>query len=438
MRAALYPRVSTDEQAKFGLSIHDQQDDLEKYAKEHKMKIVGVYADEGFSARKKVEQRPAMLRLLEDVQADKIDIILVTKLDRWFRNIGEYYKVQEILEAHNVSWKTIYEDYDTTTAAGRLKINIMLAVAQDEADRTSERIKKVFEGKRRRNEPLNQKTAIGYMIHDKKFVIDQEKEPLVRLFFKTFMETGSISSAIFAVPELNLNYRSASRMLSETAYYGDLRGIKVPPYLTPEEHQQIQTMRHRVSRKTIGQKTYVFSGLVTCGECGRRMGGGNRPRKSGNGVYVYLCSRHYRYAGCKNNVSMMETRIEQYLLNTINDKIKIYANAKEEKEPQKNIEAQEKALKKKLSKLSDLYLDDLISKNEYAKRYEDLTAQLSSLEAEKAIKKPKTPQELSDIFFSGWQDLYMNLTLENKKAFWRMTLKEIRVYADRRIDFDFL
>ena len=72
----------------------------------------------------------------------KFVIILVTKLDRWFRNIGEYYKVQEILEAHNVSWKTIYEDYDTSTAAGRLKINIMLSVAQDEADRASERIKK--------------------------------------------------------------------------------------------------------------------------------------------------------------------------------------------------------------------------------------------------------------------------------------------------------
>ena len=140
LRAALYPRVSTEEQKKFGLSIHDQQNDLEEYAKAHNMKVVGVFQDAGFSARKKIEKRPAMLQLLEAVKHDEVDIILVTKLDRWFRNIGEYYKVQEILEAHNVSWKTIYEDYDTSTAAGRLKINIMLAVAQDEADRASERI----------------------------------------------------------------------------------------------------------------------------------------------------------------------------------------------------------------------------------------------------------------------------------------------------------
>lgn len=438
MRAALYPRVSTDEQAKFGLSIHDQQTDLEKYAKDNNMKIVGVYADEGFSARKKIEQRPAMLRLLEDVRANKIDIILVTKLDRWFRNIGEYYKVQEILEAHNVSWRTIYEDYDTTTAAGRLKINIMLAVAQDEADRTSERIKKVFEGKRRRNEPLNKKTPVGYMVQGKTVAIDKEKEPLVRLFFKTFIETGSVRDAAFAVPELKLTYQTASRMLSVTAYAGNWNGIVVPPYLNREEYQQIQTMRHRVSRKTIENRVYIFSGLIICGECGRRMGGGIRPRKNGNCAFVYSCWRHFQYAGCENNVSIVETKIEKYLLETINDKIKIYADAKEEKEPQKNIEAQEKTIKAKLSKLSDLYLDDLISKDEYTKRYSDLTAQLSSIEAEKAVKKPKTMQELSDIFFSGWQDLYMDLTRENKKAFWRMTLKEIRVYPDRRIDFEFL
>ena len=60
LRAALYPRVSTEEQAKFGLSIHDQQNDLEEYAKANKMKIVGIYPDAGFFARKKIEKRPAM------------------------------------------------------------------------------------------------------------------------------------------------------------------------------------------------------------------------------------------------------------------------------------------------------------------------------------------------------------------------------------------
>ena len=86
-----------------------------------------------------MQNRKDLLRLLEDVKKDKIDIILVTKLDRWFRSVKDYHNTQAILEEHHCSWKTILEDYDSSTADGQLKINIMLSVSQNEADRTSER-----------------------------------------------------------------------------------------------------------------------------------------------------------------------------------------------------------------------------------------------------------------------------------------------------------
>lgn len=437
MRAALYPRVSTDEQAKFGLSIHDQQADLEEYARANKMKIVGVYADEGFSARKKIEQRPAMMRLLEDVKSGKIDIVLVTKLDRWFRNIGEYYKVQEILESHNVSWKTIYEDYDTSTAAGRLKINIMLAVAQDEADRTSERIKKVLDSKKARNEVCTGHLPKGYKIEGKYAVIDPESEPVVRRFLTTFLETGSIHDAIFSVPKLHLSYRTASKMLYNRGYVGDWHGLKLPPYLTEEEFQRIQDLRRKPVRKVEKNRTYLFSGLLVCGECGRRVGG--RPRKLANGgeSYVYSCDGIYQYRDCENHSHIMEYTIEHYLLETIDTKIAITINA-EPTEKEVDYSEQKKSIQKKLSKLSDLYLEDLIEKDEYVKRYAALTSELDAIcEKEKVIPQ-KTKQELSNIFFDGWQEIYNNLTRENKKSFWKLKIKEIRLYKDRRIEFDFL
>ena len=144
-RVFLYIRVSTEEQAVHGLSIEAQTAALEAWAQTNGHKVAGVYTDAGISARKPASNRPALQRLLVDVQAGKGELIVFTKLDRWFRNIAEYYKVQEILERNHVDWRTIQEDYDTSTAAGRLKINIMLSVAQDEADRTSERIKAVME-----------------------------------------------------------------------------------------------------------------------------------------------------------------------------------------------------------------------------------------------------------------------------------------------------
>ena len=85
-------------------------------------------------------KRPVMLQLLEDVKAGKIDRILFTKLDRWVRNVREYHNVQDILEAHNVTWQATLEDYDTMSANGRLRVNIMLSVNESESDWDSERI----------------------------------------------------------------------------------------------------------------------------------------------------------------------------------------------------------------------------------------------------------------------------------------------------------
>ena len=125
-RAALYIRVSSEEQAIHGLSIEAQREKLDQWAK-GRVKIVDHYVDAGISARKPAAKRPELQRLLNDVRADRVDVILFTKLDRWFRNIAEYYKVQEVPEKHHVNWRTIQEDYDTSTASGRLKINIMLS-----------------------------------------------------------------------------------------------------------------------------------------------------------------------------------------------------------------------------------------------------------------------------------------------------------------------
>ena len=176
-RVFLYIRVSTEEQAIHGLSIEAQTAALEEWARANRHKVVGIYIDAGISARKPASKRPELQRLLDDVRAGAGELIVFTKLDRWFRNIAEYYKVQEVLEKNHVDWKTIHEDYDTTTASGRLKINIMLSVAQDEADRTGERIKAVFENKIKKGEVISGKVPLGYKIEGKKLVPDPETAP---------------------------------------------------------------------------------------------------------------------------------------------------------------------------------------------------------------------------------------------------------------------
>ena len=152
IRVGLYERVSTEEQALRGYSIKAQIETLEDYCKNNNYKIVDHYTDAGVSGGKAAFKRPEMSRLLADIEAGKIDMVLFTKLDRWFRNTQEYFKVQEILEKHRVEWKAIFEDYDTTTANGRLAITLFLAIFQNEREKGSERVSAVLANKRKNKE----------------------------------------------------------------------------------------------------------------------------------------------------------------------------------------------------------------------------------------------------------------------------------------------
>lgn len=451
-RVAAYPRVSTEEQKRHGLSIEAQTEALQAWADQHHLTISRFYNDAGNSARKPYHKRPAMMELLADVEAGKIDLIIFTKLDRWFRSVGEYYKVQEILDAHNVAWKAIHEDYDTTTASGRLKINIMLSVAQDEADRCSERIKTVFAAKRERLEPVTGHVPTGYKIDGKRIVKDPALEGAVNLFFSTFLQFRSVEKARAAVQEqfgVSFSYQLADAMLRKEAYFGRFGGTDdmCPAYITRAQYEEIRASRRRTERRTASNRTYLFTGLLFCPECGRRMGarahvyhlanGGSRER------VAYNCPGRYQHNDCTNNVNMGEAKIEAYLLENIDAVLSRYMTDLEhlssEQTIRKEFDAEKAKIRKKLSRLKDLYVDDIIDLDMYRKDYNSLTAQLDALAKEEAAASapPPDPSHLLKVFSSGWQELYLDLTRPEKQDFWRSMLDRIYIYNDRHISLSF-
>jgi len=440
-RVALYIRVSTQEQTIHGLSLEAQQASLDEWARREQVEVVGRYADPGISARKKAAKRPGLQRMLEDVRAGKIDLIVFTKLDRWFRNVGEYYKVQEILEQYHVDWKTIFEDYDTSTAAGRLKINIMLSVAQDEADRTSERIKVVFDSKRERREPLTGNCPTGYRIEGKKLVKDEKTQAAVEAFFRKFLASGSISEAQALAWEehhLRIEYQLAGKMLDSPAYYGFFYGVDdmCPPYITKEEFDKIQNMRARTVRKSPTNRIYLFSGLIVCGECGYRMGGRTNRR---GGTAFYNCPSRYIRKSCINGVNLAERKIERYIMDTIDLKLSQYRVGFEElrdREKGRNYQSEITAVKTKLSRLKDLYLNELITLEEYQTDQKPLKARLEELaEQAQPVKMPDFSRAEA-LLVQGWQAAYEDLDRASRRDFWRLLIKEIRIFSDRRIDYD--
>lgn len=438
-RAAIYVRVSTDEQKIRGLSIEAQETALRAWAKEHGFGIVEVYNDAGISARKKYTKRPALQRLLTDVECGKIDIILFTKLDRWFRNIADYYQVQEVLDKYNVTWKTIHEDYDTLTASGRLKVNIMLSVAQDEADRDSERIKAVFESKRAKGEIVTGSVPTGYIIENKKLMKDPKWQPVIETFFEMFALVKSTYEARLETERRTgaaVSYQLADLLLKKQCYAGTFAGVSCPQYITPEQYELNQKLRKKNERKTKNNRVFLFTGLVYCGVCGNRFQAMHNTQKRVSGnyeIFVYNCSGHYQRANCVCKVNMREIIIEQYLLDNIGSILQRHLTDSEAKAnaPAQNDNAK---VKRKLLRLKELYINDLITLDEYRRDAAEQQARLTP----STSPPPIDTEFLQAALKEGWKDVYESLSRESKRSFWKGLIDKIIVNEDRTFKIIFL
>lgn len=441
-RVFLYVRVSTEEQVIHGLSIGAQKEALEAWAKKEGHKIVGIYTDAGISARKPASKRPELQRLLRDVRNQEGDLIVFTKLDRWFRNISEYYKVQEVLEKNHVDWKTIHEDYDTSNASGRLKINIMLSVAQDEADRTSERIKAINDVKRQRLEALGGVPPFGYKMEGKKWIKDPEKEGAVSAFFHEYMETGSIAGSIQKLHDdfgIDLSYQLASKILERPTYCGRYCGADgmTPPYITLEEHEKIMSMRKHTVRKTEKNRVYLFSGLIKCGDCGKRMGGAFGQASANP---YYHCSGHYaKTRKCANNVNINEKKLANYVLDSLEDKIKEYKIEIERLTAEnqgKDYRAEISSINRKIERLKYLFVDGLITIEEYKADRAALEGKLEEMKKRSQAVAIPNLDGLEKFLCQGWRESYESSSRESKRKFMVALIKEIRIYPDRHIEYD--
>lgn len=410
-RVALYARVSTEEQAMHGYSIGAQVDALRQYAKQHNYFVVGEYVDEGISARKNYKKRPALLELLQAVQEDRIDLILFIKLDRWFRNVAAYYQVQPLLEEHNVAWQAIHEDYETLTSSGRMKVNIMLSVAENEADRTSERIRFIQDVKRSKGEPLNSKAPFGYFYdHEAKcFKEDPSTIEAAKDVFQWFIDTRSVKAT------RDLLYEKYGILRADANMRTMLKNKFYIPIIGRDQFQKVQELiSSRSQRHTPLRNVYLFSGLLYCKECGARM-----KASRGRGKSYYCCFKHSEYGNtvCQNSRYEPEVLVESYLLSNVEKAIEDYniritKNATPPKDTAK--------IKKKMEKLKDLYLEDLISKEVYERDYR-------ALEKDLYLYQPITEISVDDV--NAALKKYKELTPESKKAFWSRIIR--RIEADR-------
>lgn len=436
IRCAIYDRVSTEIQAETGLSLDTQKELLTEYAVSHDYEIVDYYADEGLTARKKLQNRKDFQRLLNDVRQDKIDLILVTKLDRWFRNVRDYHNTQAILEEHRCNWKTILEDYDTSTADGQLKINIMLAVAQNESDRTSERIKVVFEHKRRNGEHITGKPAFGYMVVNKKLQKNPDEQKIVEDFFDQYFGSMSKRKAIEYIQDVYGDRAPSPQAMdkfTKKEVYCGWRGSDhnyCDPYITPDQFRFMQEVCSSRTSYSSNEK-YIFSQLMKCPCCGATMTGFVKKHKCSDGTISrykrYRCSR--KFDRHDNGICITESVIEDYLINHITGELdrKIYeiksgGHSKNTIDPTPRIRSE-------MDRLNNIYMKGRISEEDYDRQYEALEKRLKT-EQQKYTETVEDYGHIIKAFSGNWLDIYQALNPEHKNAFWKKVIKEIVLSKD--------
>lgn len=445
---AIYCRVSTDEQKKFGISVDDQKNSLTRYCKENKYKIYDYYIDEGVSAGT-ISKRKEFVRLLKDL--DKIDIILFTKLDRFSRNVRDANNLLVELDKHNTSFKAIDEDdIDTSTADGRFIFNLKVNLAEHERNKDSERINRVNKYKYHTAKTVcSGAKKFGYDIKDKRLVINENEAIQLNALYDKYIETNCLSETIkwFQLNIKKRSYASVRIYLTDISYIGKykhtFRKTKeteiidnfCPPIIDEEKFYKVQKMLNNNVKKYIEKKNpergnkadYIFSGMLFC-KCGKKLSG-----KHSKGKHYYICKRALTTI-CDNKIHISELWLERYLLENIkeliNKELQKYeiANIKsKEKQEKKSKKERIKDVKNKMEKIVNLYLEEMIDEDYYKKEYLKLKEELNKIEKEKEENNDSEIdyEALKKFLNSDFQTIYNSLSNKEKRELWLSIIEKI-------------
>ncbi|WP_238240888.1 recombinase family protein, partial [Methylobacterium isbiliense] len=199
LRCAIYTRKSTEaglEQA-FN-SLDNQREAAEAYIKSQAhegWRLLPESYDDGGHSGGSLE-RPALQRLLAEVRAGRVDVIVVYKVDRLTRSLADFAKLVELFDVHGVSFVSVTQAFNTTSSMGRLTLNVLLSFAQFEREVTAERIRDKVAASKRKGLRMGGPVPLGYRVRDKKLVVDEAEAEQVRELFRGYLEQGCLSALV--------------------------------------------------------------------------------------------------------------------------------------------------------------------------------------------------------------------------------------------------
>jgi DNA invertase Pin-like site-specific DNA recombinase len=187
LRCAVYTRKSSEEGLEMEFnSLEAQRESCEAYVASQRAEgwllVPDRYDDGGFSGG--TLDRPALKRLLADIEAGKVDIVVVYKIDRLSRSLMDFSRLVEVFDQHKVTFVSVTQSFNTTTSMGRLTLNILLSFAQFEREVIGERIRDKFAASRKRGMWMGGWAPLGYEVKDRKLLVNEADAKLVRSIFQ--------------------------------------------------------------------------------------------------------------------------------------------------------------------------------------------------------------------------------------------------------------
>jgi len=194
-RCAIYTRKSSEEGLEQDFnSLDAQREACEAYILSQKHEgwaaLAQMYDDGGISGG--TMERPALQRLLADIEAGKIDNVVVYKVDRLTRSLGDFAKIVDVFDRHRVSFVSITQSFNTTTSMGRLTLNMLLSFAQFEREVTGERIRDKIAASKQKGMWMGGLPPLGYAVADRKLVVVEDEAETVRHIYRRYAELGSV------------------------------------------------------------------------------------------------------------------------------------------------------------------------------------------------------------------------------------------------------
>ena len=406
--AGLYIRVSTEDQAREGFSLPEQEKRLRAMCEYKGYEIYKLYKDAGISA-KTGNYRPAFEELLQDIRDKKCNTIVVLKLDRLTRSVYDMEGIMKFLDENNAYLDCANEEINTTNSSGKMVARLLTTVSQNEIERTSERTKVGLAGAIKEGH-IPARAPLGYKHLDKKLVPDLlTKDVVIRiynLYFegKSYYNIATIFNEEKVLGKTNWCDTGILRIIANEVYKGDyVHGKKtnhpayykdvVEPIVSKELWESCQVQKKKNQKNYMRTQTYIFLQKLKCPKCGRILAGGASHKIKSDKWYFY-----YRCENCKNNIH--ENKIEEHIKTLLADILE-YDNVVNEfflpvlkskvDDPKIELENELKKLNNKKERIRKAYIDELFTEEEFKQESKLIENQIEIINS-KILENSQTEQ----------------------------------------------